>query len=155
MTILNFEMKCIFFLLKNWACTAPITFFKDFRHRNSFGINSHIRHWSFRIIDLRWWVNVYKEIACIQWRNYCRGAGGQMPPWQLRCGPLFRNGPLLIRIPLLPKLINLINFKPLVYANLLLCFCSSGSSILQSFAEDFLNDTCIAKIIVSLVKKPT
>jgi len=20
-------------------------------------------------------------------------AGGQMPPWQLRCGPLFRNGP--------------------------------------------------------------
>jgi len=56
----------------------------------------------------------------------------------------------LIRFPLLLKQLN----KPLVYANLLLCCCNSGSSVLQSFAQVFLNDTCVAKIIVSLVKKP-
>jgi len=27
-----------------------------------------------------------------QWRNW-RGGREQMPPWQLRCGPLFRNEP--------------------------------------------------------------
>jgi len=65
---------------------------------------------------------------------------------------LFRNGPPLIWLPLL--LNNFINFKPLVYVNLLFCYCSSA---LQSFAQGFLNGTCIAKIvkIVSLDKKTT
>jgi len=27
------------------------------------------------------------------------GQGGKCPPWQLRCGPLFRNGDRLIRLP--------------------------------------------------------
>jgi len=31
------------------------------------------------------------------------GKRGQMPPWQLRCGPLLRNGTPLIRLSLLPK----------------------------------------------------
>jgi len=30
--------------------------------------------------------------GCSQWRKVGRG---QKPPWQLRCGPLFRNGPPL------------------------------------------------------------
>jgi len=54
-----------------------------------------------------------------------------MPPWQLRCGRFFRNGPSFIRFPLLPLLNNFINFKALVYANLLFYYCSS---VLQSFA---------------------
>jgi len=35
--------------------------------------------------------NHVKAVGHWQWRNW-RGAGGQMPPQQLRCGTLFRNG---------------------------------------------------------------
>jgi len=34
------------------------------------------------------------------------GGQGKCPPWQFRCWLLFKNGPLLIRLPFLPKQFN-------------------------------------------------
>jgi len=69
-----------------------------------------------------------------QWRPGVTGGrtGGKYPSWQLRCGPLFRNGSSLIRLSLLPK--QLLNFKPLIYENLLFYYCNS---VLQSFTQVF------------------
>jgi len=70
-----------------------------------------------------------------QWRNWRGGGGhgGQMLPWQLRCGPLFRNGPPLIQLPWLPK--QFYKHEPLAYTNL---FFATAAVFCKALRKSFL-----------------
>jgi len=87
-----------------------------------------ITSYNFSFWVLRIKISGYASAPYIQWRNW-RGANALLGSSGV--SPYLKMGPL-IQLALLPKQFH--NFKCLVYANLLFCYCSK---ILQSFAQVF------------------